>query len=153
MCSCGPPHMANQKPDDQLEHSYSSYVMIRDVTPKTCRRRWMIGKRGEKGSGISVLATRHDDDDVFFKCWSYAGTSSNMIWTAFDNYVFFVLKFSANYVPFWYQIRSFIGFNFILILYFLFIVDDTHALWEWIARKKKKKKKTRSYIRNICQLF
>ena len=33
------PHMANQKQDDQLEHSYSSYVMIRDVTPKTCRRR------------------------------------------------------------------------------------------------------------------
>ena len=39
MCSCGPPHMANQKQDDQLEHSYSSYVMIRDVTLKTCRWR------------------------------------------------------------------------------------------------------------------
>ena len=63
MCSCGPPHMANQKQDDQLEHSYSSYVMIRDVTLKTCRRRWMIGRRGERGSGISVLAERHDDDD------------------------------------------------------------------------------------------
>ena len=60
---CGPPHMANQKQDDQLEHSYSSYVMIRDVTPKTCRRQWMIGRRGERGSGISVLAARHDDDD------------------------------------------------------------------------------------------
>ena len=56
------PHMANQKQDDQLEHSYSSYVMIRDVTPKTCRRQWMIGKRGERGSGISVLAACHDDD-------------------------------------------------------------------------------------------
>ena len=63
MCSCGPPHMANQKQDDQLEHSYSSYVMIRDVTLKTCRRRWMIGRRGERGSRISVLAARHDDDD------------------------------------------------------------------------------------------
>ena len=31
------------KADDQHEHSYSSYVRIRDVTPKTCRRRWMIG--------------------------------------------------------------------------------------------------------------
>ena len=48
MCSCGPPHMANQKQDDQLEHTYSSYVMIRDVTLKTCRRRWMIGRRGEE---------------------------------------------------------------------------------------------------------
>ena len=63
MCSCGPPHMANQKQDDQLEHSYSNYVMIRDVTPNTCRRRWMIGWRGERGSGISVLVARHDDDD------------------------------------------------------------------------------------------
>ena len=57
------PHMANQKQDDQLEHSYSSYVMIRDVTPKTCRMRWMIGRRRERGSGISVLTARRDDDD------------------------------------------------------------------------------------------
>ena len=26
--------MANQKQDDQLEHSYSSYVMIRDGNPE-----------------------------------------------------------------------------------------------------------------------
>ena len=57
------PHMTNQKQDDQLEHSYSSYVMILDVTPKTCRRQWMIGRRGKRGSGISVLDARHDDDD------------------------------------------------------------------------------------------
>ena len=63
MCSCGPPHMANQKQDDQLEHSYSSYVMIRDVTMKTCRRRWMIERRGERGPEISVLVAGPDDDD------------------------------------------------------------------------------------------
>ena len=57
------PHMANQKRDGQFEHTYSSYVRIRDVTLKTCQRRWMIGRRGERGSGISVLAARHDDDD------------------------------------------------------------------------------------------
>ena len=27
--------------------------------------RWMIGRSGERWSRISVLATRHDDDDVF----------------------------------------------------------------------------------------
>ena len=27
------------------------------------RRRWKIGRNGERGSGISVLAARHDDDD------------------------------------------------------------------------------------------
>ena len=53
--------MANQKQDDQLENTYSSYVMIRDVILKTCQRRWMIGRCREKGSGISVLAARHDD--------------------------------------------------------------------------------------------
>ena len=58
-----PPHMANQKKDDQLEHTYSSYVMIRYVTLKTYQRRRMIGRRVERGSGISVLAARHDDDD------------------------------------------------------------------------------------------
>ena len=63
MYSYGPPHMAEQKQDDQLEHTYSSYVRIRDVALKTCQRRWMIGRSGERGSGISVLAARHDDDD------------------------------------------------------------------------------------------
>ena len=52
-----------QNQDDQLKHTYSSYVRIRDVTLKTCQRQWMIGRSGEKGSGISVLAAWHDDDD------------------------------------------------------------------------------------------
>ena len=63
MYSYGPPHIAKQKQDDQLEHTYSSYVRIRDVALKTCQKRWMIGRSGERGSGISVLAARHDDDD------------------------------------------------------------------------------------------
>ena len=63
MYSYGPLHMAEKKQDDQLEHTYSSYVRIRDVTLKTCQRRWTIERSGERGSGISVLAARHDDDD------------------------------------------------------------------------------------------
>ena len=63
MYSYGPPHMAKQKEDDQFECTYSSYVRIRDVTLKTCQKRWMIGRSGERGSGISVLAARHDDND------------------------------------------------------------------------------------------
>ena len=43
--------------------SNSSYVKIREVALKTCQRRWMIGRSSERGSGISVLAARHDDDD------------------------------------------------------------------------------------------
>ena len=43
--------------------TYSSSVRIRHVALKTCQRRWTIGRSGERGSGISVLAARHDDDD------------------------------------------------------------------------------------------
>ena len=63
MYSYGPPHMAEQKQDDQLEYTYSSSVRIRDVALKTGLRRWTIGRSGERGSKISVLAARHDDDD------------------------------------------------------------------------------------------
>ena len=67
MYSCEPPHMDVQKQDDQHELTYSNYVRTQDVKLKTCRRRWMIGRSGERGSGISVLAARHDDDDdVYF---------------------------------------------------------------------------------------
>ena len=66
------PHMAEQKQDDQLEHTYSSYVRIRDVAPKTSQRRWKIGRSGERELGISVLVARHDNDDTphhFKVCW------------------------------------------------------------------------------------
>ena len=48
------------------------YVRIRDVVQKTCLRRWTIGKSGKRGSGISVLPARHDDDDNDEQCipWS-----------------------------------------------------------------------------------
>ena len=61
------PHMAGQKQDDQLKHTYSSYVRIWDVALKTCQRRWTIGRSGERGSGISVLAAQHDDDNDDFR--------------------------------------------------------------------------------------
>ena len=66
MYSYGPPHMAEQKQDGQLEHAYSSSVRIRDVALKTCQKGWTIGESGEKGSGIFVLAARHHDDDDLF---------------------------------------------------------------------------------------
>ena len=66
MYSYGPPHMAVQKQDEQHEHTFSSYVRIRDVVLKTYLGRWTIGKSGERGSGISVLPARDDDDDDDF---------------------------------------------------------------------------------------
>ena len=54
--------MAAQKQDDQLERTFSSYVRIQDVVLKTYLGRWTIGRSGERGSGISVLPARYDDD-------------------------------------------------------------------------------------------
>ena len=64
MYSYWPPYMAVQKQDDQHEHTFSSYVRIRDAVLRTCLGRWTIERSGERGSGISVLPARHDDDDT-----------------------------------------------------------------------------------------
>ena len=53
--------MDEQRQDDQLE---PIYVSIQDITLKTCREQWTIDMGGGKGSGRSVLAARHDDDDI-----------------------------------------------------------------------------------------
>ena len=80
MYSCGPPHMDVQKQDDQHELTYSNYVRTQDVTLKTCRRRWMIGRSGERGSGISVLAARHDDDDYYYSTYIHIYLKRFWIW-------------------------------------------------------------------------
>ncbi len=63
MYSCGPIHMDEQRQDDQLEPTYNSSVSIRDLALRTCRKQWTIARDGEKGSGISVLIARLNDDD------------------------------------------------------------------------------------------
>ena len=80
MYSYGPPHMAGQKQDDQLEHTSSSYVRIRDVALKTCQRRWTIGKSGKRGSGISVLVARHDGEDIYIYIYIYIYIMSRLWW-------------------------------------------------------------------------
>ena len=61
--SCGPLHMDKQKQDVQFEPTYSRSVPIRDIALMICRKQWTIGRCGKRGSGISVLIARHDDDD------------------------------------------------------------------------------------------
>ena len=58
MYSHGPPHMDGQKQDDQHEHTFSSYVRIRDVVLKTYQRRWTKGEVAKEGQGYPRL--RHD---------------------------------------------------------------------------------------------
>ena len=49
----------------QQEPIYNSSVLIKDVAWKTCRERWTIGTNGERVTGKSVLAARHNDDDIY----------------------------------------------------------------------------------------
>ena len=70
--------MAAQKQDDQLERTFSSYVRIQDVVLKTYLGRGTIGWSGERGSGISVLPARYDDDDD--GNWSYYLVQLNRSW-------------------------------------------------------------------------
>ena len=60
------PTYGRAKHDDQLEHIFSSYVSMRDVPLRTWRRRWTIGRSGERRSGISVLVAWHDDDEDIY---------------------------------------------------------------------------------------
>ena len=80
MYSYGSPHTAAQKQDDQHERTFSSYVRIQVVILKTYLGRWTIGRSGERGSGISVLPARYDDDDIISNQWklSYFKMSQNI---------------------------------------------------------------------------
>ena len=60
--------MDEQRQDDQLELIYNSSGSIEDVALKTYQERWTIETGDERGSRISVLAGRHDDnDDNYFQ--------------------------------------------------------------------------------------
>ena len=90
MYSYGSPHTAAQKQDDQHERTFSSYVRIQVVVLKTYLGRWTIGRSGERGSGISVLPARYDDDDETYLGSSVSSTENDIntrltkAWTAID---------------------------------------------------------------------
>ena len=117
MYSYGSPHMAAQKQDDQLERTFSSYVRIQVVVLKTYLGRWTIGRSGERGSGISVLPARYDDDDddISYDIWIefYIGMLSTLI----KNHVLKLL-FCENWViSFWHM--SFFLSKFIILIVIL----------------------------------
>ena len=123
---------------EQLEHTYSSYVRIRDVPLKTSQRRWTIGRSGERGSEKSVLAARHDDDDddyfifgsnlvYFFKCLS-------TLRRLYNAKISFVLNYYNNYifnVPLHYLIAFFCFYLFVhtqVYQIFLFNISNFHPV-------------------------
>ena len=56
---------------DSYAYTFSSYVRLRDVVLKTCLGRWTIGRSRERGSGISVLPARYDDDAYVYLIYLY----------------------------------------------------------------------------------
>ena len=50
------------------------------IALRTCQRRWTIGRSGERGSRISVLATRHDDDDIYLYGVNTIGFQTFFVW-------------------------------------------------------------------------
>ena len=99
MYSDGSPHMAAQKQDDQHERTFSSYVRIRDVVLKTYLGRWTIGRSGERGSGISMLPARYDDDDEHFtkKEIIHHSTKYKVLLDIFDFLEVFFVSFEIGF--------------------------------------------------------
>ena len=59
----------DSKANPRLYHSAARIL-------KTCQKRWMIGRSGERGSGISVLKARHDDIHIWFCSVCFYGKST-----------------------------------------------------------------------------
>ena len=79
--------MAEQKQDEQLEHTYSSYLRILDVALKTCQRWWRIRRSGDRGSGISDMMM--------------------MIYIFGRNRVMFIIETSNIFYPrYWYSLSK-----------------------------------------------
>ena len=55
--------MDEQKQHDLLDPIYNSSVPIQDIALKTFQEQWTIETSGESGSGRSMPAARHDDND------------------------------------------------------------------------------------------
>ena len=66
MYSCGSLQMVEQRQGGQLELTYSRSLYIWNIALRTCWKRWTIGRGGERGSEISVLMARHDDDTYIY---------------------------------------------------------------------------------------
>ena len=97
------PTYGREKQGDPLEHTYRSYVIIRDVALKTCQRQWTIGRSGERGSGIYVLAARHYVDIyIYIYIYMKKGKYADYIYTYINRnrnyiYIYIYIYISSSY--------------------------------------------------------
>ena len=71
MYSYGLLNMAVQMQGGQFEPTYSRSVRIRGVALVTYQKQWTMGSGGERGSGISVLMVRQDDDEDMIDLYDF----------------------------------------------------------------------------------
>ena len=117
MFSYWPAHMAEQKQGDQLESTYSRSVRIRDVAMRSGQKRGTIGRSGERGSRISVLAARHDnDDDIFYRYFQ-------IIFNGYFQRIYF----------YWYFLNIYIYIY--LFIYIVTVLVVTISLCEFVANQ------------------
>ena len=58
-----------------------TYMQQLCVALRTCWKQWMIGRKGERGSGISALMARHDDYRLPTQKWNVDGyLASKQVW-------------------------------------------------------------------------
>ena len=130
MYSYGSPHTAAQKQDDQHERTFSSYVRIQVVVLKTYLGRWTIGRSGERGSGISVLPARYDDDDDSFshQChWFYNCCHTFVIF--FQGKHFWI--YEGKLIKHWFCNFFYIKFEQISILCMLCTENQVKQNCQW----------------------
>ena len=135
MYSYGPPHIAVQKQDDQHEHTFSSYVRIRDVVLKACLGRWTIGRSGERGSR-DIRAT-----SATWWWWWYPLLIHFFLslLSLFNNphiLLSFFLSFFLSFLPSFFLLLSFLSSLFYYFIFLLissafsyFLSRFIHSFW------------------------
>ena len=78
-----------------------------NVDLRTSQKRWTIGRSGERGSGISVLVARHDDDDDHHEILGRIYALNDITFSLKKNYcdlcfpINFTLKFKESILSKW----------------------------------------------------
>ena len=95
MYSCRPLHTDKQR----LEPTHSTSVSVRDVSLKTYRKRWTIEECGERGSGVSAMVARRNDEDLrmfsFIQLFIYLYIYFCQSWVSTEISIFH--RFVSNY--------------------------------------------------------
>ena len=127
--------------------TFSSYVRIRDVVLKTCLGRWTIGRSGERGSGISVLPARYDDDDIFSEHGIIPGHASGLVACLTIPYLSYCISLAIK--PFFY-LRTCWLFLLTQLPPCLIVSLLRTQQWQWMIRFKLI---TRKYPHAVCKTY